>query len=145
MKKTSNYQLFLAGIISEDKYLKLLEAEDALLANISMPNSMPKSDETVPQESTNEQKVLKYLSINKDKIKEYQSINPNLMSPKKFYGFTYTGDDISFAPPTWNGQRMLLRNGFMIGGTDPNNLEADFYGISPQEFIRNYKPAQELV
>ena len=145
MKKTSNYQLFLAGIISEDKYLKLLEAEDALLANISMPNSMPKSDQTVPQESTNEQKVLKYLSINKDKIKEYQSINPNLMSPKKFYGFTYTGDDISFAPPTWNGQRMLLRNGFMIGGTDPHNLEADFYGISPQEFIRNYKPAQELV
>jgi hypothetical protein len=145
MKKINNYHLFLAGILSEEKYLKLLEAEDPLMANLSIPNAIPKSDQTITQEVTNEQKLLTYLSMNKDKIKKFVAINPNLMSPKKFYGFTYSGDDISFAPPRWNGQKMLLRNGFMIGGPDPDNLESDFFGISPQEFAKNYRPAQELV
>lgn len=142
MNQKNNYQLYLAGIISEEQYL---ESSDPIMANLVMPNSMPKKDEMIPSEPNNEQKLLQYLDDYKKDIKKYVPINPNQMQPKVFYGLPYNGEDINFMPPRWGGKKMLIRKGYMIGGSDIHNLAADFYGIHPEEFKKNYKIEEKLI
>ncbi len=80
--------------------------------------------------------------------KRYDITNPkgDIYSPKgaNFYGVVYDGslgDNITFAPPNWGGSTMNITKGYMIGGPDPKNFGADFYGIDPAAFQKTYKPA----
>jgi hypothetical protein len=79
--------------------------------------------------------------------KRYDTSNPkdNIYSPKgaDFHGVVYDGslgENITFAPPNWGGATMNISKGYMIGGPDPKNLGADFYGIDPEAFAKTYKP-----
>lgn len=81
--------------------------------------------------------------------KRYDVENPkgDIYSPKgaNFYGVVYDGslgNEITFAPPNWGGSTMNITKGYMIGGPDPSNFSADFYGIDPDAFSKTYKPAE---
>ena len=81
--------------------------------------------------------------------KRYDVANPkgDIYSPKgaNFFGVVYDGslgDNITFAPPNWGGSTMNITKGYMIGGPDPENFGADFYGIDPDAFKKTYKPAE---
>lgn len=81
--------------------------------------------------------------------KRYDAANPkeDIYSPKgaNFFGVVYDGslgDNITFAPPNWGGSTMNITKGYMIGGPDPKNFGADFYGIDPTAFQKTYKPAE---
>ena len=81
--------------------------------------------------------------------KRYDVANPkgDVYSPKgaNFFGVIYDGslgDNITFSPPNWGGSTMNITKGYMIGGPDPKNLTADFYGIDPAAFEKTYKPAE---
>lgn len=78
--------------------------------------------------------------------KRYDAANPvgDIYSPTNanFFGVMYDGslgDSLSFAPPNWGGSQMTITKGYMIGGPDPKNFSADFYGIDPTAFAKTYK------
>lgn len=64
-----------------------------------------------------------------------------LYQPKNamFYGVRYTGPEIVFCPPNWGGSLMTIAPGYMLGCTNPDTLEKDFYGIEPGAFEKTYK------
>ncbi len=66
-------------------------------------------------------------------------------SGANYFGVVYDGslgDNITFNPPNWGGANMNITKGYMIGGPDPKNFGADFYGIEPVAFKKTYKPAE---
>ena len=56
-----------------------------------------------------------------------------------FYGIPYIGDEITFTPPNWGGTTMTIRSGYMLGGTSPDTLYKDFYGIEGEAFTNTYR------
>jgi hypothetical protein len=83
--------------------------------------------------------------------KRYDVENPkgDIYSPKgaNFFGVVYDGslgENITFAPPNWGGSTMNITKGYMIGGPDPKNFAADFYGIESEAFSKTYKPAEQV-